>query len=146
MSFEERNAWVFGVVSLLALAYYLVTMLGGDPSVPLVARDWKTAMLTTIGGGIAVTIVLSIAVNIVFGILSGDTRTTSDIRDRQINRFGDYVGQSFVIIGAVAALILLMLDMPSFWVAQAIFFGFYASGLLSSIARIASYRFGYSPW
>ena len=89
---------------------------------------------------------LCILVNIVFGILSGDTKNTSDIRDRQINRFGDYVGQSFVIIGAVAALILLMFDMPSFCVAQAIFFGFYASGLLSSIARIASYRFGYSPW
>jgi p-aminobenzoyl-glutamate transporter AbgT len=146
MSYEERNAWVFAGVSILTGIYYLSTMLGGDPSVPLVARDWKTAMLTTIGGGIVVTIVLSIAVNIVFGIVSGDTKTTSDIRDRQINRFGDYVGHSFVIIGAVGALILLMLDMPSFWVAQAIFLGFFASGCLSSIARIASYRFGFSPW
>jgi hypothetical protein len=29
-----------------------------------------------------------------------------DQRDREINRFGEYIGQSFVVIGRVAALIL----------------------------------------
>lgn len=146
MGYEERNAWVLGGVTIATAGYYVATLLGTTPELPLEARDYRGAMLWSIGGAIVGGIVLTIVVNIVAGIVTGDTNTTSDLRDRQINRFGDYVGQSFVVIGATGALILLMLDMPSFWVAQAIYFGFVASGLLGTIARIASYRFGFSPW
>ena len=146
MSFEERNAWVFCGMTILAAGYYVVTLLGTTPELPLEARDYRQAMLWSIGGAIVVTIVLSIVVNIVAGIITGDTNTTSDLRDRQINRFGDHVGHGLVTLGAVGALVLLMLDMPSFWAAQSIYFGLVASGFLGSLARIASYRFGFSPW
>jgi hypothetical protein len=146
MGYEERNAWVLGGVTIATAAYYVVTLLGTTPELPLEARDYRGAMLWSIGGAIVGGIVLAIVVNIVAGIVTGDTSTTSDLRDRQINRFGDHVGQSLVTVGATGALILLMLDMPSFWAAQAIYFGFVASGILGTIARIASYRFGFSPW
>ena len=146
MGYEEGNAWVYGLVTVGAAGFYLLQVLGGDASVALEARDYKGAMLYSIGGAIAVSIALSILVNIVAGMVTGDTDTRADLRDRQISRFGDYVGQSLVIVGAVGALVLVMLDQPGFWVAQAIYFGFVASGVLSAIARIASYRFGFAPW
>lgn len=146
MGYEERNAWVYGLVTVGAAGFYLLQVLGGDASVAIEARDYKGAMLYSIGGAIAVSIALSILVNIVAGMVTGDTDTRADLRDRQISRFGDYVGQSLVIVGAVGALVLVMLDQPGFWVAQAIYFGFVASGVLSAIARIASYRFGFAPW
>ena len=142
----SRSASQPAVVTVAAAGYYLVQMLGMDPALPLDARDYRMAMLVSIGGAIVVTIVLSIVINIVAGMVTGDTDTSADLRDRQISRFGDHVGQSFVIIGAVAALILLMLDVAPFWVAQAIYLGFVLSGILSAVARIASYRFGFSLW
>lgn len=146
MGYEERNAWVYGLVTVGAAGFYLLQVLGGDAAIPLEARDYKGAMLYSIGGAIVATILLSILVNIVVGMVTGDTDARADLRDRQIGRFGDYVGQSLVIVGAVGALILVMLDQPGFWVAQAIYFGFVASGALSAMARIASYRFGFAPW
>ena len=146
MGFEERNAWVFAGVTPLVAGYYLLQVLGGDPAVPLEARPYQEAMLWSIGGGIVVTIVLSIAVNIVAGMLTGDTNTRADLRDRQIERFGGHVGHGFVVLGAVGGLILALLGIDQFWIAQALYFGLMLSGLLGSIARIAAYRFGFAPW
>jgi len=146
MGYEERNAWVYSIVTVGAAAFYLSQVLGGDPSVALELRDWKGPMLWSIGGAIVVVIVLSIVVNILFGMATGDTNTKADLRDRQISRMGDHVGQGFVIIGANGALILCMLDFNPFWIAHAIYFGFLLSALLSCVARIAAYRFGFSPW
>lgn len=146
MGYEERIAWIYGAVTIGAASYYVAQLLGTTPDLPLELRDYRPAMLWTIGGSIVVTIVLAILSTIVVAVVTRETGRTSDLRDRQINRFSDHVGQSFVVIGALAALVLLMLEVPPFWPAQAIFFGFFASGLLSAIARIASYRFGFSPW
>lgn len=146
MGYEERIAWIYGVVTVGSAAYYVTQLLGTTPDLPLELRDYRAAMLWSIGGAIVVTIVLAILSTIVVAIATREKGRTSDLRDRQITRFGDHVGNSFVVMGALGALILLMLDMPPFWAAQAIYFGFLASGLLSAIARIASYRFGFSPW
>ena len=146
MSYEERNAWVYSVATLGAALFYFAQVLGGDPALPLEARDYRWPMLLSIGAAIAVAILGSIVVNIAAGMVTGDTDTSADLRDRQIGRFGDYVGQSFVIIGAVGALALCMLEVEAFWIAQTLYVGFVLSGLLSGIARIASYRFGFSPW
>jgi cell division protein FtsW (lipid II flippase) len=69
-----------------------------------------------------------------------------DQRDREINRFGEYIGQSFVVIGGVAALILSMAEFDHFWIANAVYLAFVLSALLGSTAKVIAYRRGFQPW
>ena len=69
-----------------------------------------------------------------------------DQRDREINRFGEYTGQSFVVIGGVAALGMSMAELNHFWIANVIYLAFALSSVLGSVAKIVAYRRGFHPW
>jgi len=99
-------------------------------------------MLWTIGGAIVVTIVLRILVEIVFPSES----TRGDVRDKEIDRLGTRVGSSFVVIGALGALVLAMLEADWFWIANVIYLCFVLSALLESITRLVAYRRGVPTW
>jgi hypothetical protein len=142
MSSEEKSAWVMVVVSLAGYATYLVVLAAQVASVSLMDTSWVTAMVWTIGGGI----VAGMLLNIVWGMFSPKDAGKKDQRDRQITRFGDSIGQSFVVIGGVAALILAMLEAPHFWIANVIYLTFVLSAFLGSIARIIAYRRGLPTW
>ncbi|MFJ7203966.1 hypothetical protein ACIQWR_10595 [Streptomyces sp. NPDC098789] len=142
MSFEEKRAWTMGLVAVAAYAVYLSLVLGraggGSPAdvayVPL--------MLWSIGGSIAATI----AVNIAVGIGSPGSGRRTDQRDREISRFGEHIGQSFVAIGGVAALLMAMAELDYFWIANAVYLAFVLSAVLGSMAKIAAYRGGFQAW
>ena len=141
MSVEERNAWVMLVVAPVGYVVYLSWVLGEAAGGALQAVEYRPAMLWTIGGAI----VAAIVVSIVFGMFSMPGKTIKDQRDRDIYRLGEYTGQSFVVIGALAGLILAMLKLDAFWIANAIYLCFVLSALLGSLAKIGLYRFGFHP-
>jgi len=138
---EEKRAWILGITAIASYAVYLAVILSRADGRPLAEVPYVAALLWTVGASIATTIVLSIIASIV----SGDAGK-KDQRDREIGRFGEYVGQSFVVIGAVAALLLAMAEAPHFWIANAVYLAFTLSAILGSIARIFAYRRGFQPW
>ncbi|MCP2031003.1 hypothetical protein L1277_001094 [Okibacterium sp. HSC-33S16] len=142
MSSEEKSAWVMLVVSLAGYATYAVIVAAQAASVSVMETAWVTAMLWTIGGGIVAGIVL----NMVWGMFSAKDAGRKDQRDRQITRFGDSIGQSFVVIGGVAALALAMVEADYFWIANVIYLAFVLSAFLGSIARLVAYRRGLPTW
>lgn len=143
MSYEEKGTWVYLVIAVVGYAVYLALvlpqLLGG---VPVGDVDYVPVMLWTIGGAIVVTIVLRILVEIVFPSES----TKGDVRDREIDRLGTRVGSSFVVIGALGALVLAMLEAEWFWIANVIYLCFVLSALLESITRLVAYRRGVPTW
>jgi len=141
MASEEKRAWIMIVVSVCAYAIYAVKVLGRRGDTSLAEVPYVSTMLWCIGGAIVASIVLHIIVSIADG--SGGK---ADQRDREINRFGDHIGQSFVVMGGSAALILAMLQVPHFWIANAIYLAFVLSALLGSTAKIFAYRKGFHPW
>jgi len=143
MSYEEKGTWVYLVIAVVGYTVYLSLVLpqlvGG---VPVEDVDYVPVMLWTIGGAIVVTIVLRILVEIVFPSES----TKGDVRDRDIDRLGTRVGSSFVVIGALGALVLSMLEAEWFWIANVIYLCFVLSALLESITRLVAYRRGVPTW
>ena len=143
MSYEEKGTWVYLVIAVVGYTVYLALvlpqLLGG---VPVEDVDYVPVMLWTIGGAIVVTIVLRILVEIVFPSES----TKGDVRDRDIDRLGTRVGSSFVVIGALGALVLSMLEAEWFWIANVIYLCFVLSALLESITRLVAYRRGVPTW
>jgi cell division protein FtsW (lipid II flippase) len=139
---EEKRAWIMLVVTVAAYAAYLVAILGQAAATPLDEVPYVPAMLWTIGAAIAASIVLSIAV----AIASPEDANKKDDRDREINRLGEHIGQSFVVIGGVAAMAMAMAELDHFWIANAIYLGFALSAVLGSVAKIFAYRRGFQSW
>lgn len=141
MAFEEKRAWIMLVVSVCAYAVYAVIVLGRAGGVALTEVPYAATLLWSVGAAIVVTIVLNIVVSIASG---GPAK--KDQRDREIGRLGDYIGQSFVVVGGVAALLMALAEMPYFWIANAVYLAFVLSAVLGSIAKIFAYRRGFQTW
>ncbi|MER5624790.1 hypothetical protein ABT061_27530 [Streptosporangium sp. NPDC002544] len=142
MSSEEKSAWIMGVVAVCGYAAYLVLVLGRADGVPLTEVPYVSTMLWSIGAAIVVSIVLRIAV----AIASPKDAGKKDQRDREIYRFGEYTGQSFVVIGGVAALGMSLAELDHFWIANVVYLMFVLSAVVGSIAKIFAYRRGFWPW
>ena len=134
MSKEEKRAWILLVCAIGAYAIYLTLTLtqarGGD----LTSVAYAVPLLATIGGSIVLSILLDIFV--------GGRPERKDQRDREISRFGDAMGQAFVVIGAVAAMLFAVIDLDPFWIANVVYLCFVLSATLGSIAKITAYRSG----
>jgi hypothetical protein len=138
VAFEEKRAWALAVIAVAGYAVYVVLVLGGAAGRPLVEAPYVGALLWTVLFGI----VAGIVSGIWFGIVSRNDGPQADERDREIGRFGDHIGQSFVIIGGVSAMALAMFEAPHFWIANVLYLCFVLSAVLSSVAKIAAYRWG----
>ncbi len=142
MPYEEKTAWITAGVTIITYIGYLVIVLGRADSQPLVDVPYVATLLWTIGAAI----VLTIIAHIVVASVSPKDAGKSDQRDREINRFGEYIGRWFVVIGGVAALGLALLELDHFWIANVIYLCFALSAILGSVARIIAYRRGFQQW
>lgn len=140
---EEKRAWNMGVVAIAGYAVYLALVLGrAGEGVPLAEVPYVVPLLWTVGGAIAASILL----NIGLAALSPREAAAKDERDKEIGRLGEYAGQSFLVIGAVTALILSMAGADRFWISNAIYLGFVLSAVLGSVVKLAAYRWGFQSW
>ncbi len=142
MPFEEKLAWIMAVVSAVAYAVYLALMLAATGQTPIPEVPYVATMLWSIGGAILASIVL----RVVASALAPQDAGKKDQRDREISRFGDHVGQSFVVIGGIVATVLAMARVDQFWIANVLYLAFVLSAILGSFTKIAAYRRGFWPW
>ncbi len=140
MAVEEKRAWAMAIVAVVGIRrMYVVCLVLGRADGRLVAEaPYVGTALWTIGIGIIVGIVSGIW----FGIAAREEGHAVDERDREIGRFGDYIGQSFVVIGGVSAMALAMFEAPHFWIANVLYLCFVLSAVLGSVTKIAGYRWG----
>lgn len=142
MAYEEKRAWIMLVVSAAAYAAYLIIIVGRAGPTPLAEVPYASALLWSIGIAIGVQILLTI----VAGIAAPESAKKKDQRDREIHRLAEYIGQSFVIIGGVAALLMALAELDHFWIANVIYLAFVLSAVLGSVAKIFAYRRGFQSW
>lgn len=142
MTFEEKLAWIMGVVAIVAYTAYAAIVLGRAEHTPLAEVSYVPTLLWTVGAAVVAAVVLETVV----AFASPEDAKRKDQRDREITRFGEYTGQSFVVIGGVAALGMAMAELDHFWIANAIYLAFVLSAVLGSVAKIAAYRWGFQPW
>lgn len=142
MSYHEKWSWASGVIAVIAYGGYLAVVAPRLGDAPAADVEYATAMLVTIGAAI----VAGILCGIVLGMFRPRGETQEDERDRQIARFGDHVGHAFVVVGGVAVMVLAVLDVDGFWIANVMYLCFVLSGVLSSTARIVAYRRGLPAW
>lgn len=142
MSYQERSAWASGVIAVLGYAGYLAVVLARADGGPLAAVAYTGPLLVSVGAAVTAGIVTGM----VLGALAGAERGIRDEREREIERLGSRVGQSFLVLGGVTGLVLALVEADPFWIANALYLGFVASAVLSAVARVAASRGGAGPW
>jgi hypothetical protein len=142
MAFEEKRAWMMGIVTVIAYAVYVVVILGRWESGPLVDVPYVGPVLWSIGGAIVTTIVL----HTVLSTFSPEDADVKDQRDREITRFGEHSGRSLAVVGGMAAFVLALVDADQFWIANVLYLAFALSALAECVAKVAAYRKGFWPW
>ena len=146
MGFEERNTWAYLAITVVTYATYVVLVLRSAAGGPLVEAPYQPYLLGTIGVALLVAIVVSIALRISIAVRDREAGQGADQRDREITAFGSRMGQSFIVIGAMAAMLMAVVEWDWFWIANVIYLCFILSALTESIARIVAYRTGLPQW
>jgi hypothetical protein len=144
MPIAQKRALAMMIASTLAYVVYVVLVVSNRQD-PVADTPYVAALLWTVGGSVLVTVLAEVG----FAVSTrreGRAAFRTDERDREIDRFGDHVGQAFVVIGAIAALVMAMLQWPYFWIANVIYLAFVLSAVLGSAARLAAYRESFQPW
>lgn len=142
MVYEERNVWATLIVTVLMVPSYIIVTLQQADGGPLTSVDWLPIMLWAIGLSIVAAIVLSILWGIAAGLRDPKGATTSDIRDRDIERMGGRVEHSFLVIAGLGVIALCAVGADVFWIANAMFLGFAVSAFIGGVARVIAYRRG----
>ncbi|GAA4570108.1 hypothetical protein GCM10023176_28020 [Micromonospora coerulea] len=142
MAFEEKRAWIMALVAVAGYAAYVLVVLGRADGEALADVSYTGPLLATV----AAAIVASIVLNILVSIVSPEGANEKDQRDREIHRLGEYIGQSFVIVGGVAALAMALAEWDQFWIANVIYLCFVLSAVVGSVAKIVAYRRGFQSW
>jgi hypothetical protein len=142
MSFLEKSNWVALVVAVPTLLIYAILVVPQVLGKPLAEVSWVQPMIFTIVGFI----VANILGNVVAAATNPREAGKNDERDREIDHFGERVGNWLIIAGSCAALVLAMTRADHFWIANAIYFGGLAGALLSSVTKIAAYHGPFQTW
>ncbi|WP_127551894.1 hypothetical protein [Actinoplanes sp. OR16] len=134
MTYEEKRSWIRLVVVVVAYAGYVTGVIGGVP--------YAQALIVS---ALAAVVVAGSAEGVLAGRTS-EVERGGDERDREIGRLGDHVGQAFVVIGALAGMILAMTETDPFWIANVIYLGFALSAIIGGAAKVVVYRTGVPQW
>jgi hypothetical protein len=146
MATDERRTWLLLIITIVTTSWYVITVLSRADGGSLVDTAYVGPMLTAIGVGIVAAIIVEIVLAIATAVATGEEPPPADERERQIKGRSAYIGQSLVIAGAVAALLMALADWDTFWIANVIYLAFAASAVLEMVAKLAFYRRGLPAW
>ena len=142
MAFLEKSNWVVLVVAVPTLLVYAALVVPQVLSKPIAEVSWVQPMIFTIVGFI----VANVLGNVVSAASNPAEADKKDQRDREIDQYGERVGNWLIIAGSLTALGLAMAMAEQFWIANAIFLGGIAGALLSSVTKIAAYHGPFQRW
>lgn len=126
------------VTAVPAYLTYLAIVLSRASETPLTQVDYRLPALIVIGASIGLNILLEIVGAMVW---SADG-TLIDERDRSIDRMGERVGASFIVIAGLAAMLMAMFEWEWFWIGNMLMLGFFIAAIIASVAKVAAYRQG----
>lgn len=148
MPYEERNAWsalIAGVITFFVFGTRIWSgtvdgAYGGDDGLSV----WAWDVIWLIGGGIGLTIVVVIAFQILYAILTltPNPQFITDERDTMISRHGSLITLIVSSGGFMVSVVMLAMGWSPLAALNTILGSMALAGMASEIYRVAVYRFG----
>jgi hypothetical protein len=138
MSFEEKVNWVYGAVALAVFGVYFTGIFAQARTTAVSEIAFQQPMLIAIGIAVAANVIGSIVV----AISKPSEADKSDARDKEVHRFGEYIGGGVLGVAMVLPLGLAMAEAEPFWIANAICAGMVLSQFVSTVVKLVAYRRG----
>ncbi len=138
MSYQQKGIWVYLATSACAYAVYLGIIVGRLQSTPAAQVPYAWVLLWTT---VAAILASTMGRTVVETATRSDSRR-SDVRDREIDRFGEYASRWFIIAGAAAGFVMALLKVDYFWIANVIYLGFVLWAVAGSAIKLVGYRRG----
>jgi predicted membrane channel-forming protein YqfA (hemolysin III family) len=135
MSFEEKSTWASLVVFLVMPTIYFAVILPQLSTTPVADIEYQVPMLVTIGASILAAIGGVILVSVTAPREAGK----ADQRDKEIGRFGEYVGGTVLGALAIVPLLLTMAEVDYFWIANSLYLAFLVGGVVGAVAKLVAY-------
>ena len=142
MAFLEKSNWVVLLVAVATLVTYGGTIASQALTKPVAEISWVQPMIYSIVGFI----VANIVGNVIAAASNPKEADKHDQRDKEIDRFGERVGNYLLIAGSCAALVLAMAAADRFWIGNAIYFAGILGSLGASVTKIAAYHGPFQKW
>jgi hypothetical protein len=139
MSAEEKNTWTYALLSFVAYVVYIAIVAARAQSVPVADVAYIWPLIWTF----VATIIAMVVGRIVIRVVWRGEPMLPDERDRQIDRFGYRIGYMLGGLASGAALILALVEVDYFWIANTLYFGCFLTGFVGAVAKIVAYRRGY---
>jgi hypothetical protein len=117
---------------------YFATILGQLPTTAVTEIDYQRPLLTAVGAAIA----MGIGGGIAISVASPKEAGKSDQRDKDVSRFGEFVGGMILAVGMVVPFGLAIAEVPHFWIANAIYLVFVLSAICGTTVKLVAYRRG----
>ncbi|MEV0677185.1 hypothetical protein AB0I60_11755 [Actinosynnema sp. NPDC050436] len=139
MSYEEKGTWVYLVVSLVAYVAYLIRLFDLSTGRDLVDTPYTAALLWAVG----VSVVSAVVGRVVLEVVKPSDRHRGDVRDKEIDRRGEYFGGLLVGVGMVLPFGLALAEARHFWIANAMYAVFTLGAVVGSLIKLHAYRRGF---
>lgn len=142
MTYEEKSTWVYTVLATVMPLGYAAFILIQYPGMPAGEIPYQAPLLVTIGATIVLAILAGIVIGIADSISSPKTAGKSDQRDKDVNRFGEYVGG--IVLGAsmIVPFGLGLAAVEHFWIVNSMYAAFSLSSFVGSRLKLRAYRKG----
>lgn len=138
MSYEEKGVWAYLVAALGSFAVYVVVVLRRHDGGPIAEIAYVVPMLWTLG----VSLAISVLARVLIEVVRPSETHLADARDKEISRYGDWLGGFVLAVGAVGVLVLALVESAHFWIANGLYVTFVAQAVVSSVIKLRAYRVG----
>ncbi len=138
-STEQSTWWTLLLIPLAAIIYFAI-ILPRLADTPASALSWQVPMIVAIGASIVGIILGTIATTVIATARTREAESGTDLREKQIERYGERLSATIAATGAAGVLALAMLGVEQFWIGNAVFLLGVIGAVVGSIAKIRAYR------
>ncbi|MCH8305307.1 MAG: hypothetical protein IIB94_09305 [Candidatus Marinimicrobia bacterium] len=148
MNYQENRIIGYLISVLLAVGYYSFQVFQkyqeGSFDLTTISSSWGSVILIAI----AVQIVLSIFMGILFSVIPASTRSEknislSDERDQLINLKADQISHAVFGVGFLIAMVTLAIGLPPLVMLNLIVYSGFGAGIVGLITKLYLYRRGF---
>lgn len=141
MGFQQRMHAIGLAIGLVAFIGYWVAVLivAANDDQSFTNVSWQAPMLWAvgIGGGLYAVVIVTQRLQ-----LRRTGERAEDVRDLEIQRYAEFSSKGLLDLVVLAVLIMLALQVETFWIVHVLFVGSYLASLATTGATLAAYKEG----